>query len=309
MKELITVFTPTYNRANYLVRPFQSLIRQTNKDFVWLIIDDGSTDNTKEIIDSFRIKADFKIMYYYKENGGRHTALNYSYEILQTEFVINLDSDDELLPTCIEDLYDIIKQNDLINKKNIWQIVGLCQNQDSILVGRKIDEKINMLSGRKQRKYAQKYRFEKSCCRRVEILKQFRFPVYNDTKFVTENTLWEKISLSYDSFFVNKIFRVYFDSTEGSIINSKSKTDFSRMKSRYYYSSFCLKELYEDRWINKNYFISLFNIARSGICCRIKTKEVISNAKKLPWKLFILFISYPIAYLYVIIKKERKKDH
>ena len=75
---LITVFTPTYNRAKLLPRLHKSLQEQTNKDFEWVIIDDGSTDNTKEVIDNIIIQQDndFPIRYFYKENGGKHTAIN-----------------------------------------------------------------------------------------------------------------------------------------------------------------------------------------------------------------------------------------
>ena len=85
---LITVFTPAYNRAYTLHLCYESLLRQTSKNFKWLIIDDGSTDNTKEIVDSW-IKNDngFEIIYIYKGNGGMHTAHNIAYENIDTESV------------------------------------------------------------------------------------------------------------------------------------------------------------------------------------------------------------------------------
>lgn len=303
---LITVCTPTYNRANLLNVPFLSLLNQTNKKFIWLIIDDGSTDNTYDVVKKFKQYADFSIEYYKKENGGRHTALNYSYDYIKTEYVINLDSDDELTSTCIEDLYNAITT--LKNgSKNIWQIVGLCKNQRDELIGRKFNHKINNLSKKNQRKYAQRYIFEKSCCRKTEILKKFRFPVYTDTKFVTENTVWSKISLSYDSFYLNKILRVYNDNTGESIINSSNSKSFSRMKSRYYYSCFCLQTLISDKWFDKNYKISRFNIARSAMCCNISYREVMRNIPSKTTRLFVTFVGYPVALLYILLKKERKK--
>ncbi len=73
----LTIFTPAYNRAHTLPRTLDSLKRQQNKNFIWLIIDDGSTDNTKELVDKW-LKDDygFEIVYIYKENGGMHTAHN-----------------------------------------------------------------------------------------------------------------------------------------------------------------------------------------------------------------------------------------
>ena len=77
---LITLFTPTYNRANLLCRLYQSLLLQTNQNFEWLIIDDGSTDSTRELVESYVKEAKIRINYFYKENGGKHTAINLGVE-------------------------------------------------------------------------------------------------------------------------------------------------------------------------------------------------------------------------------------
>lgn len=91
----LTVFTPLYNRINTLKRTYESLKRQTSKDFVWLIIDDGSTDNPYEIIKEWiKINNGFEIRYVYKKNGGMHTAHNTAYENIDTELNVCVDSDD-----------------------------------------------------------------------------------------------------------------------------------------------------------------------------------------------------------------------
>ncbi|MBR5126521.1 MAG: glycosyltransferase family 2 protein [Oscillospiraceae bacterium] len=100
---LITVFTPTYNRAGLLRRGFEALKRQTCKDFLWLIIDDGSTDNTREIVNQFREEeSSFEIRYVYKENGGLHTGYNEAIAHLDTELAVCVDSDDYLVDSAIE---------------------------------------------------------------------------------------------------------------------------------------------------------------------------------------------------------------
>ena len=85
MKPLLTVFTPAYNRAYTINKCYESLKRQTNKSFKWLVVDDGSTDNTKELIMKWKGEADFEIDYIYKKNGGMHTAHNTAYENIDTE--------------------------------------------------------------------------------------------------------------------------------------------------------------------------------------------------------------------------------
>ena len=98
----ITIFTPAYNRAHTLHRTYESLLKQDCKDFVWLIVDDGSTDNTADLVKNWQ-SADngFEIRYIYKENGGMHTAHNTAYENIDTELNVCIDSDDCLADTVI----------------------------------------------------------------------------------------------------------------------------------------------------------------------------------------------------------------
>ena len=99
----ITVFTPAYNRAHTLPRTYESLKRQNNKNFIWLIIDDGSIDNTQELVDQWiKEDNDFIIQYIYKENGGMHTAHNVAYQNITTELNVCIDSDDCLADNAID---------------------------------------------------------------------------------------------------------------------------------------------------------------------------------------------------------------
>ena len=94
---LLTIFTPAFNRAHTLSRTYESLKKQDCKDFIWLIIDDGSSDNTRELINSWMKEEEgFEIRYIYKENGGMHTAHNVAYQNIDTELNTCIDSDDEL---------------------------------------------------------------------------------------------------------------------------------------------------------------------------------------------------------------------
>ena len=90
---LITVFTATYNRANTITRLFESLKNQSFKNFEWLIVDDGSTDYTEAIVESFDPLGDFPIRYIKKENGGKHTAYNIGLNEARGSLFFNVDSD------------------------------------------------------------------------------------------------------------------------------------------------------------------------------------------------------------------------
>ena len=124
----ITVFTPTYNRAYCLHRCYESLCRQSCKDFVWLIIDDGSTDQTKDIVEGWqRAENGFEIVYLYKENGGMHTGYNCAYARIDTELSINVDSDDYLTDTAIEELLAFWREH---RREDIGGIYALDRFED-----------------------------------------------------------------------------------------------------------------------------------------------------------------------------------
>lgn len=301
----ITVCTPTYNRAHILDRPFKSLCRQTSKEFIWLVIDDGSSDDTEEFIKNCMQseQCDFEIEYHKKNNGGRHTALNYSYKFIKTEWVINLDSDDELVEDAIETLNGIIDSLPE-DKERFWQISGRCiEGISHKFVGKKYRDNINKYTGKAQRRIMAKAQGEKSNCRRVSILKKFPFPEYKDTKFVTESTIWEQISLKYDSFCVNNVFRVYYIDSPDSLAKGKIHS-VSRMRSRYYFSIFCLNELFDQIFYNKTVIISIFNLARAAICSNTRYTIVMKELNSIFKRVIVTIIGYPIAYIYVVFKHE-----
>lgn len=123
MKPLLTIFTPAYNRANTLPRTYQSLCIQDCKDFVWLIVDDGSSDNTAELVQGWQGKDNgFEIRYIYKENGGMHTAHNTAYENINTELNVCIDSDDRMAPGAVEKIKETWKQ---VRNQGYAGLIGL----------------------------------------------------------------------------------------------------------------------------------------------------------------------------------------
>ncbi|MCD7808671.1 MAG: glycosyltransferase family 2 protein [Erysipelotrichaceae bacterium] len=120
---LITVFTPTYNRAHTLYRTYESLCNQDCKDFIWLIIDDGSTDDTSNLVKHWQQNDNgFEIQYIYKENGGMHTAHNVAYENIHTELNMCIDSDDKLAIGAIAKIKGVWN---VIKDKEYAGIIGL----------------------------------------------------------------------------------------------------------------------------------------------------------------------------------------
>ena len=125
---MITVFTPTYNRIHTLPRLYKSLCHQTCMDFEWLVIDDGSSDNTRELIENYIKENRINIRYIYKENGGLHTAYNTAYENLSSELNVCVDSDDFMPENAVE---LILKKWEQEGSEKYAGIVGLDFYADS----------------------------------------------------------------------------------------------------------------------------------------------------------------------------------
>lgn len=144
-KKTLTIFTPTYNRSYCLGNGYIALCRQTMKDFVWIVIDDGSTDNTKDLVEEW-MKYDngFKIQYVYKKNGGMYTAYNEAIKIADTELCVCVDSDDYLVDDAVE---KIVTTWENYGSKEYAGIVGLDCTAEGKIIGDKFpDQKtINLI--------------------------------------------------------------------------------------------------------------------------------------------------------------------
>ena len=103
----ITILTPTYNRGENLKKLYKSLLKQKDNRFEWLIVDDGSTDGTKKIIDEFLMDSKINIKYLYKKNGGKHTALNLGIKEINTDLIFIVDSDDYLNDNAIQSINEV----------------------------------------------------------------------------------------------------------------------------------------------------------------------------------------------------------
>ena len=132
MIKRITVFTPAYNRADLLPNLYESLLRQNTRAFKWLVIDDGSTDNTGEIVAEWIQEGKLDIQYVYKENGGLHTGYNKAIDCMDTELSICIDSDDYLTDDCIDTVMKFWDEN---KAEDIAGLIGLDIRPDGSVIG------------------------------------------------------------------------------------------------------------------------------------------------------------------------------
>lgn len=197
----ITVFTPAYNRAHTLPRTYESLKRQNNKNFIWLIIDDGSTDNTKELVNQWiKEDNDFIIQYIYKENGGMHTAHNVAYQNITTELNVCIDSDDCLADNAIDKILNFWDSHD---HKNYAGIIGLDSDLQGNLIGKDFgDVKETTLSGY----YASGGHGDKKLVYRTDIINKYpEYPVFEGEKYVGLNYKYILIDQDYKLLVLNDV--------------------------------------------------------------------------------------------------------
>lgn len=204
---MISIITATYNREKFLPRLYDSLCKQTSISFEWLVVDDGSTDNTFSLIQKYINENILDIKYIRKENGGKHTAMNLGVSSAKYEYTFFVDSDDYLPNTSLE----IIINNILLirNFSDYANISGICGNNIDAaghLIGDECPNSIvmNYLDFR----YKLKIKGDKSEIFKTQILKDYKFPEFEGEKFCPEALVWNRIALQYDMFFFNKAIYV-----------------------------------------------------------------------------------------------------
>ena len=209
---MITVITPTYNRAEIIKKVYDSLLKQTNKDFEWLVIDDGSKDNTKEVINKFIDEQKIKISYFFKENGGKHTALNLGIKKAKGEYVLILDSDDTLVNDAIEKINNKWKQYSFDKSIACLSFLKIYPNGQTIgKTYNGTDIKSNNIDFR----YNQDLLGDMCEVFKTEILKQYKFPVYENERFLSEAIVWNQIAFDYDTVYINEPIYVAEYLTDG----------------------------------------------------------------------------------------------
>ncbi len=205
MKYSLTILTPLYNRKEYLPRLFESLCAQNIKDIQWLVIDDGSKERSDTEFAHFAKQADFLIEYYYKENGGKHTALNFSHPFIKSDWVLILDSDDLLTDDAVKTVMTYIEKHDSNSELGIISFQKGTDTDtprvafpDDEIISDHIDFRIN--AGR-----------DGDCCEvlRTSVLREFPFPEFEGERYMNESHLWIGSADKYKTLYVPKVIYIY----------------------------------------------------------------------------------------------------
>lgn len=214
----VTVLTSTYNRGRLLKKLYQSLCEQECKDFEWLVVDDGSTDDTSKYFKELVRTADFPISYHKKENGGKHTALNYAYQYIKTPLIFIVDSDDYLTSDAISTINSIY-----IKYKGETDLCGFSFLREKSKGGYLSTSGVP-IDGMKE-SYVE-CRINRSIGGDMaevwytHCLKEYPFPEFQGEKFLGEDIVWIRMSRQYKMRFFNKAIYVS-DYLEDGLTNNR----------------------------------------------------------------------------------------
>ena len=282
---MFTVFTPTYNRAHTLQRVFESLNAQTFRDFEWLIMDDGSSDNTTELVDEWKNTSSIPIRFIWQENQGKHIAYNRGVQEARGKLFVALDSDDACVPDTLAQFKHYWESIPPDIRDQFSGVAVHCMDPQGHMVGTPYPSAIvdttaiEMLNNGIQG--------EKWGIHQTSILKKFPYPEIIGEKWCPEGLVWNRIAQHYKMRFVNIVLRIYIPNISGitsSIIVLRVRNPHG---SRLYYRECNLLPI-----TLKLRCMHLINYLRFSLHASLSIYQIIAEA---PNKLLAV-IAMPIAY-------------
>lgn len=294
-----TVFTPCYNSEKFIQRVFNSLKNQTFTDFEWYVINDGSTDNTNELIENFIKTVDFQVVYHNLEkNQGLHANINQAIKDARGDFFVLYGHDDEIMPDALETFDRTLKKFD---SPEISAVYALAIDQNGKLVGKKYPRD-EYVSDYWTAFFAAGNEAEKFQCFRTDYLREFYPLPTGKENGMPSAWLWGKVGSKYKAIFINKVLRVYYMDVATSITNTMRRDANPKLIFNYY-----------QEWVNEFQYLIKGNLKRRlrgvggyvsyGLLAKLSLKQILKPIEKFSNKLIILLF-YPIAYFYNFYKRK-----
>lgn len=300
----ISVVTPTYNRANVLDRVFDSLMVQTLQDFEWIVIDDGSKDNTKDVVDDFIKRATFPIKYFYQDNNGKHIAVNKGVELARGEMIAIADSDDAFTPKAFETLiryWDMLSDDE---KKVYRGVTCRCYDPDTNEeIGRKIENGYVDYYGL-DAGYKYGLDFEMWGINRTDLMRKFPFPDVrrNDEgglRFFPETVIWDNMGRDYKCRYINDCLRAYYRDQENATTHKKA----NRSRENVYLWEHLINDIFDYAKYKPMRFIKAFvGISMDNLLIGKKFSEIVVKGNS-PIKRFLITLFFPAGWLLFLKKR------
>lgn len=212
----ITILTPTYNRGNMLGKLYDSLLQQTNKDFIWLIVDDGSTDDTELLAAKWKQAGEIEIIYEKQENGGKHRALNRGIGRIESPLTFIVDSDDYLPADSIGIILDYHQRFSHTPDICGYSFLRFYSNGEVNTAYFPKDEEIGTYL---QVRINGGIGGDKAEVFFTKALKEYPFPEFPGEKFMPEDVVWMQMSEAYKMVHINRCIYIS-DYLEGGLTKS-----------------------------------------------------------------------------------------
>ena len=289
--KLISVFTPTYNRAYMLENLYQSLLKQkANIEFEWIIVDDGSTDETEKKVNNWLNNNNFEIIYDKQVNRGKHIAINRGLELAKGKLFFIVDSDDYLTDNALEIIQKWEKTLPY-SKEKFAGIAGLKGFNKQNTIGQTFKKEYLDATSLERNKF--NIKGDKAEVFYTNILKEYKFPQFENEKFMSEAYIWNRIALDgYKLRWFNEILLIC-DYKEDGLTKNRKKIEKNNPRGELLY----LKQLIDiDKNIVKKiaHYSSYVKIAQN-----IYTKKEIKRQLNISYiKLYILIIIYKLRNLW-----------
>lgn len=270
---VITVFTPSYNRAETLPRVYTCLKNQTFKDFEWIIIDDGSEDDTKKVVDGFKKEDNFfEIKYVYQKNQGKHIATNNAVKLSRGEFFITLDSDDACTNDALETFLSEWNKIPPESRSEFYGISCRTCNENGVINGKPMD-KPYIDSNDLDFKLKYKIDGELWGMVRTDIMREFPFPQTEGYHFYPENIIWDNVGRKYKSRYINRALRYYINDRENAVTNVDRK---NASKEKFAMRLHYINECWDYRKYNRKRFLEhIIALTRDGLANGLSLKTIL----------------------------------
>lgn len=254
----LTIFTPTYNREMLLNRLYKSLSEQTSKDFEWLIVDDGSTDNTGKIVEDWIHESLISIRYIYQPNGGKMRAHNKGVLNSSTELFFCVDSDDYLVSDAVEQIILLWRENYNEQLAGIVAMRGF--DEFTTMTGCQLPE---ISQSTLSNIYRNGFKGDTALIFKTKILKNYLFPEIENEKFITEKYIYDQIDQEYELLVCNKIVTICEYLDDGYTKNAfKLLIDNPKGWAMFYNQCINLEINFKEKYYNACRFVAVSIIAR-----------------------------------------------
>ncbi len=299
----LTVFTPTYNRENTLGRVFDSLCQQTYRDFEWIIVDDGSTDHTKQLVERFQLESPFIVRYFYQENAGKHVAINHALREVDSELFLIADSDDSFRPDALQvfvDTWDGISDKEKAQYKGV---IAMCYDARTCdPIGRFPEHLFD--SNDLDAFFKLRLCFEKWSLVRTDVMREIPFPEPDEKlKFYPETVVWWRMARKYKTRYVDAPLRAYYRDQDNSLINQSG----GRARETIYLWRAYINETMDYFWKYPKAFLKAYvGYARDNILAERSRREAMLSIRGFGRR-FLATIAYPFGHYFAWKKRRASK--